>query len=122
MQASIACVLGLVTCHSNGYQSNMAARKLRLKDHKVRIFVKKISERLKKSKKFFFRNSPFTRQHNMSLNGTKSKIFDRVPRKYIVNNPKCKACQYDANIACNCKAPPCERGLFQRKWYFLMTF
>ena len=54
MQASIACVLGLVTCHSNGYQGNMAARKLRLKDHKVRIFVKKISQRLQKSKKFFF--------------------------------------------------------------------
>ena len=83
-----------------------------LKDHKVGIFVKKISLRLKKSKKFSFRNSPLTRQHNVSLNVTKSKIFNRVPRKCLVNNPTCKACQCDANIACNCKAPPCERGLF----------
>ena len=38
------------------------------------------SQRLKKSKKFAFRNSPFIKQHNISLNGTKSKIFDRVRR------------------------------------------
>ena len=82
----------------------MAARKLWLKDldHKAGIFVKKdISQRLKKNKKFSFRNSPVTWQHNISLNGTKSKIFDRVSRKCFINNPTCKACQCDANIACN---------------------
>ena len=102
MQASIALLLGLVTCHLN--QSNMGARKLWLKDldHKGCIFAKKsISQRLKKSKKFSFRNSLVAMQHNISLNGTKSKIFDRVSPKYFVNNPTCKACQCDANIACN---------------------
>ena len=55
-----------------------------LEDHKVGIFLKQsVSKRLKKSKKFAFRNSPFTRQHNISLNGTKSKIFDRVSRKVL---------------------------------------
>ena len=38
------------------------------------------SQMLKKSKIFAFRNSPFTKQHNISLNGNKSKIFDRVCR------------------------------------------
>ena len=42
--------------------------------------TKSNSRRLKRSKKFVFRNSPFTRKHNISLNGTKSKIFDRVCR------------------------------------------
>ena len=37
------------------------------------------SQRLKKSKKFAFRNPPFTKQYNISLNGTKSKIFDQQP-------------------------------------------
>ena len=45
-----------------------------------------ISQRLKKSKKFAFSNSPFTRQQNISLNGTKSKMFDRVSRKCFINN------------------------------------
>ena len=67
------------------------------------------SQRLKKSKKFAFGNSPITRQHNMSLNGTKSKIIiDRVCRQCFINNLACNcrtsACQCDANIACNCKA------------------
>ena len=44
-----------------------------LQDHKIGIFVKKrASQRLKKSKKFAFRNSPFTRPHNVSLKGTQS--------------------------------------------------
>ena len=81
----------------------MAARKLWLKDldYKVGIFVKKSSlQRLKKSKKISFRNSPVTRQHNISLNETKSKIA------YLGNvlstcSPTCKACQCDTNIACN---------------------
>ena len=44
------------------------------------------SKRLKKSRNFALSNSPFTRQHNISLNGTKSKIFDRVSRKCFINN------------------------------------
>ena len=32
------------------------------------------SQRLKKSKKFAFRNPPFTKQHNILLNGTKGKF------------------------------------------------
>ena len=44
------------------------------------------SKRLKKSRNFAFSNSPFTRQHNISLNGTKSKIFDRVSRQCFINN------------------------------------
>ena len=44
------------------------------------------SKRLKKSWNFAFSNLPFTRQHNISLNGTKSKIFDRVSRKCFINN------------------------------------
>ena len=43
-------------------------------------------KRLKKSRNFALSNSPFTRQHNISLNGTKSKIFDRVSRKCFTNN------------------------------------
>ena len=54
--------------------SNMAAGQRCfewLKHHKVGIFVKKgNSQRLKKSKKFAFGNSQFTRQHNISLIGT----------------------------------------------------
>ena len=45
-----------------------------------------ISKRLKKRRNLAFSNSPFTRQHNISLNGTKSKIFDRVSREYFINN------------------------------------
>ena len=45
-----------------------------------------LAKRLKKSRNFAFSNSPFTRQHNISLNGTKSKIFDRVSRKCFINN------------------------------------
>ena len=41
------------------------------------------SQRLKKSKTFAFRNSQFAKQHNVSSNGNKSKIFDRV----------CRSCQ-----------------------------
>ena len=52
---------------------------------------KSISQRFKKSKKFAFRNSPFTRQHNISLNGTKSKIFDRVCRICFTNKLTCEA-------------------------------
>ena len=37
----------------------------------VLFVTKSNSQRLKKGKKFAFRNSPFTRQHNISLNGTK---------------------------------------------------
>ena len=58
-----------------------------LKGHKVGIFVKKVLRKgLKKSRNFAFSNLPFTRQHNISLNGTKSKIFDRVSRKCFINN------------------------------------
>ena len=39
--------------------------------------TKSNSQKLKKSKKLAFRNSPFTRQHNILLNGTKSKISIR---------------------------------------------
>ena len=43
----------------------------RLKHYKVGIFVKKGNwQWLKKSKKFAFGNSQFTRQHNISLSGT----------------------------------------------------
>ena len=51
------------------------------------------SQRLKKSKKLNFRNSPLSKQQNISLNGTKSKISDRVCRS------TCKACQCDSNYA-----------------------
>ena len=45
-----------------------------LKHHKVGIFVEKSnSQRLKKSKKFAFRNSQFTRHHNILLSGTINK-------------------------------------------------
>ena len=45
-----------------------------LKHHKVGIFVEKSnSQRLKKSKKFAFRNSQFTSQHNISLSGAINK-------------------------------------------------
>ena len=82
--------------------------------HKVGIFVKKIiSQRLKKSKKFAFRNSQFTKQHSISLNGTKSKIFDRVCRKCFINNLTYKACQCDANIACNCKHHSVKEAFFK---------
>ena len=58
-----------------------------------------ISQRLKKSKKFAFSNSPFTRQQNISLNGTKSKMFDRVSRKCFINNLTCKACHERAIVS-----------------------
>ena len=57
-------------------------------------------------------------KHNISLNGTKSKIFDRVCRSTTLTT--CKACQCNANNACTVtvwKRPQCERGLFQRKWH-----
>ena len=44
------------------------------------------SKRHKKSRNFAFSNSPFTRQHNISLNGTKSKTFDCVSRKCFIIN------------------------------------
>ena len=82
MQASIACVLGLVTSHLN-----MAIWRPELlicmaeRPQSWNVPMKKSnSQRLKKSKKFAFRNSPFTKQHNISLNGTNSKIFARVRR------------------------------------------
>ena len=56
-------------------------------------------QRLKKSKTFAFRNLPFTKQHNILLNGTKSNIFDRV-HVSINNLTTCKAYQCDANNAC----------------------
>ena len=71
--------------------------------HKVETFVKKsISQRLKKSKKFSFRSSPFTMQHNISLNRTNSKdirsrvseMFDQQPK-----HARLVSCQCDANIA-----------------------
>ena len=103
MQASIACVLGPVTSHLN-----MAIWRPELlicmaeKPQSWNVAMKKSNlQRLKKSKKFAFRNSPFTKQHNISLNGTKSKIFDRVRRSTTqqVNNMKglsvrCKKCMY----------------------------
>ena len=88
MQASIACVLGLVTCHLN--QNNMAASAgaasqsccfEQLEHHKVGFFVEKgNSKRLKKSKKFAFGNSQFTRQHIISLSGTNKhrRIADKI--------------------------------------------
>ena len=57
------------------------------------------SQRLKKSKKFAFRNSPFTKQHNISFNGTKSKIFDRVRRLTTQQHARL-VMQCDANNAC----------------------
>ena len=57
------------------------------------------SQRLKKSKKFAFRNLPFTKQHNISLNGTKSKIFDRVRRSTTQQYARL-VMQCDANNAC----------------------
>ena len=75
MQASVAYALGMVTCHIN-----MAPRVAeRLQSWNVPM-KKSNSQRLKKSKTFAFRNSPFTKQHNISLNENKSKIFDRVCR------------------------------------------
>ena len=79
MQTSIACVLGLVICHlvaSAGQSCCFEQLVLNhwLKHHKVGIFVEKSnSQRLKKSKKFAFGNSQFTRQHNISLSGTINK-------------------------------------------------
>ena len=81
-QASVECVVGLVTCHLNmaiwqsGAQSCMDER-----PHSWNVPMKKInSQRLKKSKTFTFRNLLFTKQDNILLNGNKSKIFDRVCR------------------------------------------
>ena len=74
MQASISCVLGLVTKTIWRPDLQLSINEW-LKDHKVGMFeTKSNSQRLKKSKKFTFGNSPITRQHNMSLNGTRSKI------------------------------------------------
>ena len=85
-----------------------------LKDHKVGVFVKKsISQSLKKNRNFAFMNSLFTRQHNISLNRTNSKIFDRVSRKCFINNLTCKAYQCDANIACNCKHHSDKKAFFK---------
>ena len=48
-----------------------------LKGHKVGIFVKKVFRKgLKRaSRNFTFSNSPFTSQHNISMNGTKSWVI-----------------------------------------------
>ena len=88
-----------------------------LKDHKVE------SQRLKKSKKYAFRDSPFTctRQHNVLLNGTKSNILDGVCRKYFIDNLTCKACQCDANITCNCKRHSVKEA-FSKGNVILMIF
>ena len=57
-----------------------------LKHHKVEILVKKCnSQRLKKSKKFAFGNSQFTRQHNISLSGTNK--YRRIADKIVYSRP-----------------------------------
>ena len=56
--------------------------------------VRSNSQRLKKSTKFTFRNSPFAKQENTLLNGTKSKIFDRVCRARLVSAMQIMHVQY----------------------------
>ena len=79
MQASIACVLGLVTCHLKAIWRPELLLCMAERVQSWNVPMKK-SNLLKKSKTFAFVNSPFTKQHNLSLNGTKSKIFNRVCR------------------------------------------
>ena len=69
-----------------------------------------------------FRNSPFARQHNISSNGTKSKIFDRVCPKCFMNNLTCKACQCDANNACSCIKRHRVKEAFSKGNGILMIF
>ena len=62
---------------------------------------KSISQRLKKSRKFSFKNSPFRRQHNISLNGTNSKdIRSRVSEMFYQQpeHARLVSCQCDALV------------------------
>ena len=62
---------------------------------------KSISQKLKKSKKFSFRNSPFTMQHNISLNGTNSKDIRSRVSEMFYQQPKharLVSCQCDTTV------------------------
>ena len=86
MQAPIACVLGLVT-KAIWRPARCCFEWLKSEGSQSWNFREEsISQRLKKSERFAFSNSTFTRQHNISLNGTKSKIFDHVSRKCFIDN------------------------------------
>ena len=87
-------------------------------DHKVGIFVKKsISQKLKKSKKFSFRNSPFTRQHNISLNGTNSKDIRSRVSEMFYQQPK-----HARLVSCQCDATVLSTTVWRKPFSKEMTF
>ena len=87
-------------------------------DHKIGIFVKKsISQRLKKSKKFSFRNSPFTRQHNISLNGTNSKDIRSRVSEMFYQQP-----EHARLVSCQCDAPVLSIKVWRKPFSKEMEF
>ena len=87
-------------------------------DHKVGIFVKKsISQKLKKSKKFSFRNSPLTRQHSISLNGTNSKDIRSRVSEMFYQRPK-----HARLVSCQCDATVLSTTVWRKPFSKEMTF
>ena len=73
MQASIACILGLVT-KAIWQPVSWCIEWLKSEGSQGwKFHEESISQRLKKSKKFAFSNLLFTRQHNILPNGTTCK-------------------------------------------------
>ena len=119
MQASITCVLGMVTCHLN--MAISIWRPEWLKDHKVGMFRwrKVIRKGLKRARRLL---SGIRRLQSNTI----FRWMETSPRYSIACVDQQPNNMQGLSVRCNnaCTnlysnwAPQCERSLFQRKWHF----